>query len=173
MDRIRTFARRRRLRRQLNSRLRGRVDKGICFRRMRSERSHCHLKLGLGINQEIRRADNALTSPQSLENDDRIVQLRTDLNFARFKIALSVIDEGHISRAGLQHPGRRDHQLTKLRLTKLRQPLRRARRRPRPRFRIEARNPAIRRLAFLQQMGRISVAAKNPQHLRQNRKLES
>src|SRR5208282_6036611 len=42
---------------------------------------------------------------------DGIVQLRTDLNFSRLEIALSMIDEGNVARACLQHSGRRNYQL--------------------------------------------------------------
>ena len=114
--RVRTFARRRRFRRQLDlhrPRRPSPVSSATPAPRLwqRRERPERRLQLRLGVHQEIRRAHNPITRREPLQDHNRIVNLRTHLHVAGFEHALPAIKEGNRPRPRLQHARCRNHQL--------------------------------------------------------------
>ena len=69
------------------------------------------LKLSLGVNKKIGRADNFFSRLEPTDDDHRIVDLRSRFNRARFEIAVSMIDKCDGPRSRLQNRGSWDHHL--------------------------------------------------------------
>ena len=69
------------------------------------------MQLRFGINQKIRRGNDALASTQSLQHDKAVADAQPGFDLARLKVAVAVIYERNPSCAGLQHTRSRYNEL--------------------------------------------------------------
>ena len=68
-------------------------------------------ELAFGINQEVPRGDNLFPASQTAQHDGAVIDLVSQLDLSRFKIAVIEGHENDLLGAGIEHGASRDRKL--------------------------------------------------------------